>query len=125
HVAQVVEIPVAGDTVPGAQQRSAVDLPPLRQKAAPEVRSEVVQGPDLPMEVVRGLVTSHTGHAGSGTGHLSSRLGSTQLPPASSSGSCSLTAPLQRAHSHVSYGSHASHGSTIGGAPSVSYPPER
>ena len=29
---------MAGDTVPGAQQRSAVDLPPLRQKAAPEAR---------------------------------------------------------------------------------------
>ena len=33
-----------GDTVPGQQQRLAVDLPILRREAAPEVRMEVVQG---------------------------------------------------------------------------------
>lgn len=41
---QVVEVPVVGDTVPGKQQRTAVDLPVLRREAPPEVRMEVVQG---------------------------------------------------------------------------------
>ena len=42
---QVVEVPVVGDTLPGQQQRSCVDLPVLRREAPPEVRMEVVQGP--------------------------------------------------------------------------------
>ena len=41
---QVVEVPVQGDTLPGQQQRSVVELPVLRREAPPEVRMEVVQG---------------------------------------------------------------------------------
>ena len=55
---QVVEVPVMGDTVPGNQQRTAVDLPILRREAPPEVRTEVVQGPPMPPEYVKGLVTA-------------------------------------------------------------------
>lgn len=43
----MVEVPVVGDTVPGKQQRTAVDLPVLRREAPPEVRMEVVQGAGL------------------------------------------------------------------------------
>lgn len=35
---------MVGDTIPGKQQRTAVDLPVLRREAPPEVRMEVVQG---------------------------------------------------------------------------------
>ncbi|OLQ00673.1 hypothetical protein AK812_SmicGene16647 [Symbiodinium microadriaticum] len=57
NVQKVVEIPVVGDTVQGEQQRTAVELPPLRQEASPEVATEVVQGPPMPTEYVQGLVT--------------------------------------------------------------------
>ena len=50
-----------GDTVPGEQQRTAVDLPVIRREAPPEVTTEVVQGPPLPPEYVQGLRTGgHT-----------------------------------------------------------------
>eukprot|EP00439_Symbiodinium_sp_Y106_P066949 s269_g11.t1 len=57
NVQKVVEIPVVGDTVQGEQQRTAVELPPLRQEASPEIATEVVQGPPMPTEYVQGLVT--------------------------------------------------------------------
>ena len=60
-ISQVVEVPVIGDTLPGAQQRTSVDLPVVRREAPPEVTTEVVQGPPLPAEYVRGL---HTGAQG-------------------------------------------------------------
>ena len=37
-------MPVVGDTIPGQQQRTAVDLPVMRREAVPEVKTEVVQG---------------------------------------------------------------------------------
>mmetsp|Transcript_50700 Transcript_50700/g.91050 ORF Transcript_50700/g.91050 Transcript_50700/m.91050 type:complete len:104 (+) Transcript_50700:112-423(+) len=46
-----------GDTVRGEEEHTTVELPPLRQEAAPEVATEVVQGPPLPTEYVQGLVT--------------------------------------------------------------------
>jgi hypothetical protein len=61
---EVVEVPVVGDTLPGQQQRSCVDLPVLRREAPPEVRMEVVQG--LPGEP--GWVVGMVGMVGMGVG---------------------------------------------------------
>eukprot|EP00435_Cladocopium_sp_Y103_P049502 s1614_g14.t4 len=78
EVQKVVEVPVVGDTVPGQQQRSCVDLPVLRREAPPEVRMEVVQGPPMPPEYVKGLVTAAPSPAAS---HAASTLGGLATPP--------------------------------------------